>query len=210
MNQVDKVRIIERYDERLKTYGATIEALASGTDERRKIRFSILKEIGINDGDSILDLGCGFGDLYSFFKHSGLKVHYTGVDINVKIIENALIRFPEIDFRVLDIQEVNIEKFDYVVSSSSFNLKLLNEDNYVFVESLLNRCYNIANKGVAIDFLSSYVDFKGNPEQAFYYSPEKIFSIAKSITKRVCIRHDYPLFEFCVYMYPDFQGWGKK
>lgn len=210
MNQNDKARIIERYDERLKTYGATIEALASGSDDRRKMRFNVLKEIGINDGDSVLDLGCGFGDLFAYFKEIGLNVKYTGIDINPAIIDNAKIRFPETDFRVVDIQEASIEKFDYVVSTSSFNLKLLNEDNYVFIENLLRKCYTVAQKGVAMDFLSSYVDFKGNPEQAFYYSPEKMFSIAKTITKRVCVRHDYPLFEFCIYMYPDFQGWGKK
>ncbi len=210
MNQNDKARIIERYDERLKTYGATIEALASGSDDRRKMRFNILKEIGISEGDSVLDLGCGFGDLFAYFKEIGLNVKYTGIDINPAIIENAKIRFPEIDFRVVDIQEASIENFDYVVSTSSFNLKLLNEDNYSFIENLLRKCYAVAQKGVAMDFLSSYVDFKGNPEQAFYYSPEKMFSIAKTITKRVCVRHDYPLFEFCIYMYPDFQGWGKK
>lgn len=210
MNKSDKARIIERYDERLKTYGATIEALASGSDDRRKMRFSVLSDIGIRDGDSVLDLGCGFGDLFAYFKEIGLNVRYTGVDINPTIIENAKIRFSEADFRVVDIQEASIEKFDYVVSTSSFNLKLLNEDNYIFIESILDKCYNIATKGVAIDFLSSYVDFQGNPEQAFYYSPEKMFGIAKSITKRVCLRHDYPLFEFCLYMYPDFQGWSKK
>lgn len=209
MNESDKARIIERYDERLKTYGATIEALASGSDDRRKMRFNVLREIGIRDGDSVLDLGCGFGDLFAYFKESGLNIQYTGIDINPTIIENAKVRFPEGDFRVIDIQEASIGRFDFVVSTSSFNLKLLNENNYAFLENLLSKCYSTATKGVAIDFLSSYVDFQGNPEQAFYYSPEKVFSIAKSITKRVCIRHDYPLFEFCVYMYPDFQGWSK-
>jgi ubiquinone/menaquinone biosynthesis C-methylase UbiE len=207
MNTNDKERIIHRYDQRLKTYGATIQALASGSDERRRIRFDVLTEFGIQPGDSILDLGCGFGDYLSYLHQRKLDVKYTGVDINEKIIEIAKERFPSSDFRVLDIQDVEINQFDYVVSTSSFNLRLENENNYDFIRNILEVSYRIAHKGVAIDFLTSYVDFQGNPEAAFYYEPEKIFSIAKTITKSVKLRHDYPLFEFCIYLYPDFKGW---
>ena len=100
------------------------------------------------------------------------------------------------------------EPVDYIVSTSSFNNKLNEESNYDFVDKLLKKCYSIAKKGVAIDFLSSYVDYRVD-DDVFYYEPEQLFSRAKKITKRVCIRHDYKLFEFCLYMYPDFEGWKK-
>jgi len=54
--------------------------------------------------------------------------------------------------------------------------------------------------------LSSYVDFE-QPDVC-HYEPERVFSLSKQLTKRVSLRHDYPLYEFCVYLYPDFQGWG--
>jgi SAM-dependent methyltransferase len=210
MQDADKNRIISRYNERLTKFGPSIEALASGNEERRNMRFSVLKEIGISKGDSVLDLGCGFGDLYNFLKLQGLRVNYTGIDINPALIDHARKQYADAEFKVLDIQNEDPGKFDYIVSTSCFNLKLLNEDNYGFIENLMKRAYSFAKKGVAIDFLTSYVDFKGNPEEAFYYSPEKVFEISKSITKRVCLRHDYPLFEFCIYMYPDFKGWSEK
>jgi SAM-dependent methyltransferase len=209
MNSNDKKKINDRYNERLKSHGATIQALASGSDERRNIRFNILTEVGVQEVDSVLDLGCGFGDYRTYLKKKNIVVKYTGVDINPNIIEIAKRNFPGEDFRVADIQEDSIEQFDYIVSTSSFNLKLANENNYEFIENLLISNYRIARKGIAIDFLTSYVDFQGNPEAAFYYEPEKIFSIAKKISKRVSIRHDYPLFEFCLYLYPDFIGWQQ-
>lgn len=210
MKNTDKQRIVNRYNERLAKVGPSFEALASGTPERRNLRFRILREIGITDGDSVLDLGCGFGDFYEYLKSCGLNVRYSGIDINPSLIEAAKKKYPDADFRVLDLQEENPGRFDFVVSTSCFNLKLADNDNYEFVEDLLAKAYGVADKGVAVDFLTSYVDFQGNPEEAFYYSPETIFGIGKKITKRVTLRHDYPLFEFCLYLFPDFKGWLQK
>lgn len=210
MNDQDKHRIIERYNERLRKFGVGIEALASGSEERRKMRFRNLLDIGVQSGDHIIDLGCGFGDLLQFCRDEKLDIRYTGIDINPNLIEAARKRFPEAEFLVADITVDAIENADYVLSTSSFNLKLRHQNNYEFAERILSSAFKCARKGVAVDFLSSYVDFQGNPEEAFYYEPEKIFSSAKKITKCVTLRHDYPLFEFCVYLFPDFTGWQKK
>ncbi len=210
MNENDKQHTIKRYNDRLKQFGVTIDALASGSEERRALRFQTLIEVGVRRGDHILDLGCGFGDLYSFIRNLGLDVGYTGIDINPNLIAEAKKRFPGIDFRVADIQKDDVGKFDFVLSTSCFNLKMQHQDNYEFAGDILRAAFRCSNNGVAIDFLTSYVDFKGNPEEAFYYEPEKMFAIAKTITRRVTLRHDYPLFEFCLYLYPNFEGWQKK
>ena len=55
--------------------------------------------------------------------------------------------------------------------------------------------------------MTAYVDFR--EDRLFYYSPEEIFRFSKTLTKRVLLRHDYPLFEFTVYLYKDFAGWKK-
>jgi SAM-dependent methyltransferase len=207
VNPLDKQRIIDRYNARLARFGTTIEALASGVEERRQLRFSVLTKVGVGAGDRLLDLGCGFGDYSAYLETHRSGVLYTGIDINPNLIAAARERYPHVSFQVGDVQEQSPGVFDYVVSTSCFNLRLRNEDNYAYVAQLLRTCYDMACKGVAIDFLSSYVDFKGDAQEAFYYEPERVFAIAKSITKCVCLRHDYPLFEFCIYLYPDFAGW---
>ncbi|MBD0370359.1 MAG: class I SAM-dependent methyltransferase [Pyrinomonadaceae bacterium] len=205
MQASDKKRIIERYDERFRQYADDIRTLASGTEERRQLRFDVLAEVGICSGSSVLDLGCGFGDFYAYLKRRGLDCSYTGYDINPTLIDVARGKYPEANFEVRDIQSEDFTAFDFIVSSSAFNLRLASQDNYAFIEEILKLCYAHSKRGVAVDLLTSYVDFE-SPE-AFHYSPEQVFSIAKRITKRVALRHDYPLYEFCVYLYPDFQGW---
>lgn len=205
MNQWDKERIIERYNMRLARYGDNIRTLASGTEDRRRIRFQILCDVGLTSGCSVLDLGCGFGDFYAYLQEYDLKVHYVGYDIVPELINIGRKKYPFAEFVVKDIEIESFPEFDFIVSSSAFNLPLKQEDNYTFVENILRLCFAHAKRGVAIDFLTSYVDFESS--EGFHYNPERIFALAKKITKRVCLRHDYPLYEFCVYLYPDFQGW---
>ena len=99
------------------------------------------------------------------------------------------------------------EIFDYVVSSQTFNNRLAHEDNQTLMQDILRIGYEASEKGVAIDMFTSYVDFR--EDRLFYYSPEEIFRFSKTLTKRVLLRHDYPLFEFTVYLYRDFAGWKK-
>jgi hypothetical protein len=57
----------------------------------------------------------------------------------------------------------------------------------------------MSSKGVAVNFLSSYVDYE--LDRNFHFAPEKAFSLAKKLTRFVTLRHDYPLYEFTLYLY---------
>jgi len=208
MNTDDKNSIVNRYRERLQTHGANIQALASGTEERRAIRFGVLAGIGELDGTSVLDIGCGLADFYAYLCERGLKVRYTGYDITPEFIELASKRFPEAHFEVRDVQTEGIpEKFDYVVSSQTFNNRFLRDDNLLVMQDVLRLASAASQRGVAFDMITDHVDFR--EERLFYYSPEQMFRFAKTLTKRVLLRHDYPLYEFALYLYPDFVGWKK-
>ena len=96
-------------------------------------------------------------------------------------------------------------ELDYIVSSQAFNNKFTHSDNWEVMKLVLAKCCRIAKKGVAIDMMSTYVDFY--EDHLYYFDPAKVFEFCKTLTKRVTIRHDYPLFEFTIYIYPDFEGW---
>jgi len=208
VNELDKQRIVERYNARLADNpDDDTRALAVGAEGRHAMALQCLVDVGVSTGDSVLDVGCGMGGLYAHLLGQGIHCRYTGYDINARLVERALARHPEAEFAVRDILEEDFPRFDYVVSSSSFNLVLEHEDNYSFIDRMLRTMHGHAAKGVAVDLMTSYVDFR-KPE-AFYYEPERVFAMAKAITKRVTLRHDLPLFQFCVYLYPDFAGWGR-
>jgi SAM-dependent methyltransferase len=203
-----KQDIIDRYTSRLETFGPTIDALASGSAERQETRFNVLSDIGDLNGRTVLDLGCGLGDFYAFLQRRKISARYTGYDIVPGFIKHAEQKYRDADFEVRDIQENGIGgDFDYIVSSQVFNNRLSDGSNIKLVQEVLSLCYNSCNRGVALDMMVDYVDFKD--DHLFYYKPEDIFSFCKSLTKRVALRNDYPLFEFSVYMYKDFIGWNN-
>ena len=208
MNEEEKQRITNRYRERLQKLGPGIDALASGTTERRATRFGILSSLGNMQGASVLDIGCGLADFYAYLLENGIEANYTGYDITEDFIQIAQERFPNGHFEVRDIQTQGIPtRFDYIVSSQTFNNRFMHDDNTQVMQDVLRIAYEACDKGLAVDMMTSYVDFK--EDHLFYYQPEDIFRYAKSLTKRVMLRHDYPMFEFAIFLFKDFTGWRK-
>jgi len=206
MDEKDKQLINERYNQRFDNYGVDIKTLASGNIKRQKIRYNVITQVGITNNSTVLDIGCGFADYYDYLKQKGIHIKYTGYDINSNFIKICKERYPEASFETTDIQNITqTNKHDYVISSQVFNNKLVKGDNEEIIRNVIKKSYEICNKGVAIDMLTKYVDFM--EDGLYYYSPEEIFKFCKTLTKRVLLRHDYPLYEFMVYLYKDFKGW---
>lgn len=202
MNQADKNEIIARYEERLSEYGHDVRTLASGSDEKQRTRYQALLDIGISAGDSLLDLGCGFGDFNTFLLNEGIETDYVGYDIVTGLVDVARTNHPSARFEVRDIQEnPPAEKFDWVVSSQAFNNRLQHEDNFELVKDIIRIAFDVCKKGMAIDMIGDYVDFK--EDRLYYFNPEAAFSFAKNMSQRVVLRHDFLPYEFCLYIFKD-------
>lgn len=187
--------IIEHHNELFRKFGESPVALGEAKD-RTNLRFKVLSEIGNLNNSNILDVGCGFGYFLSFLKKKKRNVKYVGVDINSDFIEIAKRRNPNYIFKVADIEKTKIKsQFDWV-----FAIGIASKaDSYNYIENLLKEMFRISKKGVVMNFITSYVDYK--VKGTFYTSPERVFKIAKKLTKRVLLRHDYLPFEFCLYLY---------
>lgn len=187
--------ILEHYTELYYQYGVH-PASIGWPKGRQDIRFQVMSEIGNLNNSKILDVGCGFGDFLSFLKSRKIRTKYVGVDINPIFIKIAKQRHPRTSFQVRDIEKNRFkEKFDWVVAIGTTNMA----GSHEYITNLLKEMLRISRRGIAMDFMSTYVDFKR--PKSFHASPEKVFQIAKKLSKRVVIRHDYLPFEFCVYIY---------
>ncbi len=70
----------------------------------------------IPENSSVLELGCGTGDLLA-----GVKPSYgVGVDVSDKMIQQAQSKYPSLEFVCLDAEDFNVKKtFDYVIISGT-------------------------------------------------------------------------------------------
>jgi trans-aconitate methyltransferase len=146
----------------------------------------------------VCDLGCGFGDLYPYLVKRFGRVSYYGIDLSVPLIEEARRRLPSVDFEMTDILEtVPDRKWDYVLSSGVLSFKVDNHEQHV--RDMLSAMFAMSKRGVAVNFLSTYVDYQ--MEKNFHFKPEAALTMAYGMTKKVVLRSDYPLYEFTLYIY---------
>jgi SAM-dependent methyltransferase len=197
MREDEKNQTIERYNKRLALYGYDPKTLG-WTKGKQEIRFNTLTQIGNFSNSSILDVGCGFGDLYGFLKKRGLTFDYTGVDLNSALISIGHKKYPDATLIAMEFEdEVLDREYDWIVCSGMFNHRMKN--NIRFIKNNLRKMFQMSIKGVAADFISSYVNFRY--DDVYYAHPETIIRFSKSLSRRIILRHDYLPFEFCVYIY---------
>lgn len=96
--------------------------------ERYNSRHSYVYEFGSQivelldpqPAETILDLGCGSGQLTNEIYGSGARV--IGIDSSAEMVEAAKSNFPEIDFRVMDATELSFDfQFDAIFSNAVFH-----------------------------------------------------------------------------------------
>jgi SAM-dependent methyltransferase len=203
MEDKDKQEYINRYTKRLNKYGYSPETLGWGKIGRQDIRFSVLTQSFINIPNcSVLDIGCGFADLYTYLIDNGWKGRYVGVDLVPSILEVARERNPSLELYNYDIeQSKELGNFDYVVASGIFNAKLANTDNHQHIIKSLNDMLKIADKMISVDFMSTFVDFQ--KEGSWHTDPAWLINQITKLTKRFSIRYDYMPFEFAAFLYKD-------
>jgi SAM-dependent methyltransferase len=202
MNETDIQNYIRRYTEGLREHGYSAQALGWGVNGRQDVRFKVLSEQAVlSKGSSVLDVGCGFADLYRYLKSKDWNGKYTGIDIVPAIADKAKELLPEVDIRIADISNPHLEKYDYVIASGIFNAKLLNEDNLTHISNSINRMFELCNKAVCVDFMSSYVDFQ--KDGGWHTSPEWAYQLGRTLSKRLLLRSDYLPFEFTLIIFKD-------
>ena len=138
-------------------------------------RFDTLLDIGVKSGDTVLDFGCGVGHMVEHINKTGLKVKYTGIDVNKDAIRRARNAFIVSDimgvhpmsastgiiFSHGSVKDIN-ENYDWILASGVFNYKFPKAEMIQTVNELLNH----ANKGIAFNLLEA--GHIVHPDYTFY------------------------------------------
>ena len=78
------------YQVRLQSEGEPHEANDYGSARSQKFRFRVATEsLGIRNGDTVVDVGCGTGEYCSWLWNNGYEVLYKGVDDHPKMLQRA-------------------------------------------------------------------------------------------------------------------------
>lgn len=165
------------------------------------MRYQQLYKIAPLENSTVLDLGCGLGGLYEYFRDT-CKVKnltYTGVDIVEGMIKLASEKYPDATFRTVDIFKEKLEEtYDYVFLCGTFNLAMPHCED--FMRKMLTEAFSYCTKGLAFNFISTYVNFKD--EETAYHCPQDIFTFcAENLSRKIQMHHHYEKCDVSMFVY---------
>ena len=88
-----------------------------------------------------------------------------------------------------------------VCESGIFNFKLNSENQLEYIKEMLTKMYQLSNKGISADFMSTFVDYQH--DGAFHMSEYQLIKIAKNLSKKFILRNDYLDYEYNIYILKD-------
>jgi len=185
------------YDHRFSPDKANHEVLdwASAASQRR--RFEVLTENVDLRGLSLLDVGCGLGDLLAFLQQRRIEVDFTGVDILQRMVDHCRDRFDTGRFLRADIFSDDAfapGEFDLVFVSGAFNLDLGN--NLEFLPTAIGRLMELSGRYVAFNLL--HARWPNHEPGYFFYEPDFVLRLLARHEVDVKLIDDYLPNDFTV------------
>lgn len=187
------------YEDNVRRFGYGCRSLGFGRRASQERRFEAILGLGAFDGRSLLDAGCGFGDLLVFLRMRGIRPRYTGLDVCPPMIEHCRRRFPERanSFSVGDVLSFRpAGRFDFVVASGIFGYKAPGACERI--EPTLRHLYSLCSHGLVVNFLSNRAP-RLSPAR-LYADPAAMLSLAHQLTPAVRLDHSYMPNDFTIFL----------
>lgn len=206
MTEQDRTETKDRYTRRWRQCGYDSRTLGWNKD-CQWVRFqAAFENICEADCHSVLDVGCGFGDLLDYLRQTGWRGRYVGVDLVDDLLAEARRRHADdtsAEFVCDDIQLFRwTQTYDVAAAIGVFNHRL-HQDNLTFIRETLACMWKLTTKVVICDFLSMSADPEHQQSNLYYADPRQLYAIAAAYSRRVMIHHAYMPFEFQIKMWHD-------
>ncbi|MCP3943476.1 MAG: methyltransferase domain-containing protein [Desulfobacteraceae bacterium] len=192
-------KVKEFYDQQIIKYGFDSPlALHWNSTEGQELRFAILAKIGDINNKSVLDIGCGVGDLYGFLNRQKVNPIYEGWDLSEEMIKGAQEKYPEAKFQTKNIHSAeNSTLFDYVLASGLMSFPIDNHKDWVF--KTIKKMFDLAKVGVGFNLLNS--EYPDRDDTWHHADPKEIIDFCRELSPLLFIKKDYYEWDFTVFIY---------
>lgn len=195
--------MLAAYRDALRKYGDSPAAMLYPKG-RQDVKYDALTRLIPKTGASVLDFGCGLAYLLTYFKDRSIDVEYVGVDLLDEFVRASAQKHPGHRFEKIDSSTDIRGSFDFVVISGTFNFRSENDDRLQarHVRETIADLFEKTNCALAVDFLTSHVDFR--QVDSYHEDPHSILDFAmRSLSRRVILDHSYMPYEFALTVIKD-------
>ena len=194
----DNAAVFRYHRQRIREYGTGSPGALGWHPEGQQIRFKILAQIGDLAHHSVLDVGCGYADLYPFLKQRFAGVAYLGIEQMPELLEVAQARYShatDINLSTGDFLAAPLPLSDYVLASGSLNYR---HRHPRFIYQAIEKLFAGCRLGLGFNLLS-WEPAGGGPLAA--YDPADIVAFCKTLTPNVVLLEGYWDGDFTVFVY---------
>lgn len=200
--QADDERNRALYRSLVARHGISAKSLNWGSATSQRLRFEVLAGLGIAPDTSVLDVGCGTGDLLPFLREHGFAGRYTGIDLTPEMVDVARGRKLDGTFitgNVLDMGPAELDPLRSACVLSSGIFYFRREGAAEFMEAMISRLLELATVAVAFNSLSTWADAPA-PADEYRADPLATLAYCRSLSPWVTLRHDYHPGDFTIYL----------
>lgn len=179
------------YTAAIKKHGESSRGVHWNSTFSQEKRFEVLLSCIDDAGFSIVDAGCGFGDLYGYLQKNNISFHsYTGLDLSPSMVQIAKEKTGCKIFEC-DICRANLPQADYYICSGAMNI-LSRFDTYLFIRN----CYEACTKGFVFNLLM------GKDDSLVYnhFYPGELQALFDELGAEVTVKQGYLEHDFTVLM----------
>ncbi len=200
-NEIDNmyVKPKEYFSSLFAKYGVDEKSLG-WTKHKQEYRFRQVSKY-ISDGDSVLDVGCGFADLYGYLKRRYQAIEYYGIDIMDEYINVASSIYSENEVNLCCASIDNqpwVRCWNWVVECGLFGLRQFCEEKmYEYIDHTIKKSLELSLIGISFNFMSDKVDYVTS-DTDFHVSPERVLGIAYKYSRRIDLDNSILPFEYCL------------
>jgi len=188
------------YNQLASSHGDSIQSVGWYSTETQELRFLMLSMVGDLQEATVLDVGCGKGDLYHFLDQIGTRVTYEGIDLSAELVALAKKAYPQANIKEADFLQLEPSpRADYVLCSGAMSLK--HPDQTTYYQNFIKKMFDSAEEAVAFNMLSSFAPEAVKESRFHYYDPVEVLTYCLTLTSFVELKQSYLPNDFTIYLY---------
>ena len=195
-------QVRDYYTGKLREFGPTPRGVDWRDGESQEIRFAQLMQIcGDARTGSLIELGCGYGALYSYLRRHGWDLDYSGYDLSEEMVHAARATLGADARAKVSVGGRPGESADYCVASGIFNVRFAFSDAQWrrYLLDTLDDMATAARKGFAFNALTRFSDPERMDPRLYYADPGDLLTHCLSTYgRRVSLVHGYGVYEFTI------------
>jgi len=176
-----------------------MQSLGWRNEESQTRRFTALSQWGNLSGLSILDLGCGRGDLKPFLDSHFDNFCYIGVDMMPEFIVDAKARYGQLQnttFLLGEFSSLTIPPVDVIIASGSLNYQNSESQH---PRPTIQRLWDACQMGLAFNLLDASELPSAGLLQS--YQPKEILHFCQSLDPHATLLTGYHPEDFTILMH---------